>query len=437
MAEQKHLTLEDRIIIESMLTEKCSLSAIADEIGKSLSTVSREVRRGNISVKSGSSVGHAAFNNCKKRYDCSIRKLCSPCLKSVGTRLCRSCNLCTLHCEKYEKEECRRLSKPPYVCNGCGLIGYCTLEKKKYIAKNADERYRKVLSEARIGVNYTEEELAYLDSLITPLVKKGQSPHHICITNNDLLPVSESTIYRLIDSQLISAKNIDLPRKVRFRPRKKKVMKKVDKRCRIGRTYVDFLNYLSEHPDTPIVQIDTVEGIKGEACLLTIHFVKAEMMLAFLRGHNTSDSVTEIFNILFEGLGPDEFRALFPLILTDNGTEFSNPEAIEFDAEGKRRCHLFYCDPQASGQKGSAERNHEFIRMFISKGKDFGIYTQAHITYMMNHINSYSRESLGNRCPYDVFEFLYGTKLIDLVGGFKIPPDKVTLNKSVFKEVDV
>ena len=38
------------------------------------------------------------------------------------------------------------------------------------------------------------------------------------------------------------AKNMDMPRKIRFRPRKaKSVPLKVDKSCRAGRTYEDFL----------------------------------------------------------------------------------------------------------------------------------------------------------------------------------------------------
>ena len=51
---------------------------------------------------------------------------------------------------------------------------------------------------------------------------------------------------------------------------------------------------------------------------------------------------------------------------------------------------------------------------------------------MMDHINSYSRESLGNKCPYDVFSFLYGQEILDLLGCHKVPPQDVTLNRSIF-----
>ena len=137
--------------------------------------------------------------------------------------------------------------------------------------------------------------------------------------------VSESTIYRLVDAQVLTARNIDLPRKVKFRKRKQKIHVKVDKACRIGRKYEDFAKYMEENPDTPVIELDSVEGVKGGKVLLTIHFVKAEMMLAYLRDHNDSQSVIDIFNRLYGLFGHDIFVNLFQLCLPDNGSEFSNP----------------------------------------------------------------------------------------------------------------
>lgn len=62
-------------------------------------------------------------------------------------------------------------------------------------------------------------------------------------------------------------------------------------------------------------------------------------------------------------------------------------------------------------------------------------YTQAHIRHMMNHINSYGRPELGDKCPYEMMEFLYGDKILSLLGCTRIDPNLVTLNNSVFKEV--
>ena len=103
---------------------------------------------------------------------------------------------------------------------------------------------------------------------------------------------SEKTIYKLIDLGLLKVKNIDLPRKVRFRNRKKKTtVYKIDKHCLEGRRYEDFLAYMKQHPDTPVVQMDSVEGKKGGKVLLTLHFTNCSLMLAFIRNHNDASQL--------------------------------------------------------------------------------------------------------------------------------------------------
>ena len=199
---------------------------------------------------------------------------------------------------------------------------------------------------------------------------------------------SEKSIYNYIDAGILTAKNLDLPRKVRYRARKSRHDSfKVDKRCRVGRTYIDFNEYITNNPDTPIVELDSVEGLKGGKVLLTIHFVESEFMLAYLRNANDSQSVIDIFEKLYWELNPENFIKLFRLCLTDNGSEFSNPLAIEFDKAGNRRTQLFYCDPSAPQQKGAAENNHELIRRTLPKGTSFNNLTQDKVELMMNHIN--------------------------------------------------
>lgn len=432
MAKHKHLTLANRVTIESMLTEKKSLMKIAKELEKDPTTISREIRLHLIKEKIGGF--RLSYNACVHRFDCTKIHLCHPCKAPRNYSLCRRCLMCNFNCVDFQEEVCNKLKKKPYVCNGCGYRTQCSLEKRFYRAKEAHDAYRESLSASRSGISLNEAEIAYLDELITPLIKQQQSPHHICSTLKDAITVSERTIYRLIEARAISAMNLDLPRKVRFRPRKKTVHVKVDKSCRIGRDYECFKNYIGEHPDMPVVQLDTVEGTKGGKVLLTIHFAKAEMMLAFVREHNDSQSVIEIVEELYSKLGTDNFKKAFPVCLADNGTEFSNPSAIEVDLEGNSRTKIFYCDPSAPYQKGSAERNHEFIRYFFPKGYDFSTYTQADILLMMNHINSYCRQSLGDKSPYDMFAFLYGNDVLESFGCHKIPPQDVTLNRSIFRK---
>lgn len=432
MANQKHLTLSDRTVIETQLTNRSTFKTIALALDKDPSTISKEVRS-HLSVEC---IGgfRRKYNACVKRNVCLVSNLCSPCNAGRKYRYCRSCGMCSRFCPDFENYSCPKLAKPPYVCNGCKFRPECTLEKHFYHAKQADEEYRSHLSESRKGLTFSEEELQHFDCIVSPLIRQGQSLHHICVNNADVLMVSERSLYRIIDAGLISAKNLDLPRKVRFKPRKKKKIFKVDRKCREGRTFEEFKAFMETHPDHPVVQMDSVEGKKGGKVLLTIHFVKAEFMIAFLRDYNDSKSVTDIFCNLYELLGSELFRELFPLILTDNGSEFSNPSAIEKDPSGEKCTAVYYCDPQASWQKGSIERNHEFIRCFLPKGTPFDNLTQADISLMMNHINSYCRESLNNKCPHEMFEFFFGSETLDLLGCRRIPPNEVTLNRSIFKK---
>ena len=227
----------------------------------------------------------------------------------------------------------------------------CTLEKHLYNARYAQKEYEDLRSESRSGFNLTEKELKQLNSVVSPLLMNGQSIHHILTNNADKILRCEKTIYTYVDNGLLDGRNVDMPRKVRFRVRKNKsVTLKVDKACRKGRTYDDYLKYREEHPELPVVELDSVEGIKGGAVLLTIHFVLQKFQLAFLRQANDSQSVIDIFNELYELLGKKLYMKLFPILLCDNGTEFSNPEALEYDSDGKQRSRVFYCNPSAPNE---------------------------------------------------------------------------------------
>jgi IS30 family transposase len=309
------------------------------------------------------------------------------------------------------------------------------LEKRIYSATHAQKEYEAVRSESRQGVQLTEEEALRLDSLISPLIIKGQSLHHICVSHADEIMVDERSLYNYVQSGIFAVKNLDMPRVVRFgKRRKKKDGFKVDKKCRIGRTYQDFLAFMEEHPGLSVVEMDSVEGKKGGKVLLTLHFTVPQFMLAFIRDANTSQSVIDIFNRLYRELQPDPFRRLFQVVLPDNGSEFSNPSALETDPQGRRRTRVFYCDPQAPYQKGAAENNHAMIRRIIPKGTSLDSFTQEDISLMMNHINSYRRANLGDKSPYEVFAALYGEDILRKVGAELIQPDEVTLRPSLLKK---
>lgn len=175
-------------------------------------------------------------------------------------------------------------------------------------------------------------------------------------------------------------------------------------KIKIGRFFTNFNNYINLNPDASIVEMDTVIGTnggKGGKCFLTLLFRKYNFMLIYLLPYKQSKYVIDVFNKLKKLLGPDEFKRLFEVILTDNGTEFSDPESIEIDWEtGEKLSSLSFCDPNCSWQKGSIEKNHEYIRYILPKGTSFAGLTQDDCYKLASHINSVPRVSLNNSTPY-------------------------------------
>ena len=422
-----------RQLLAKLLGEGKSFTAIAKDLGKAVSTISREVRNHSVVRRTGG--GGKPFNECENRFTCQVRSLCEGCFD----RRCKNCpaRRCNLICKSFFAEKCGKLTKPPYVCNGCRKRGVCTLEKRLYNPLAAQKEYEAVWSESHAGISLSEEEIDRIDRIVSPLMKQGQSLNCILANHQSELMIGKSTLYRYVDGSLLSARNIDLPRRVRFAKRKKKSTLKINRKCREGRTYEDFKIYLQEHPGIAAAQLDSVEGRKGGKVLLTVHIVSCELMLMFLRDYNDSASVTACIDLLYRKLGQEIFQKLFPVFVTDNGSEFSDPMKIEYDwtGTGEERTKLFYCDPSAPHQKGSCERNHEFIREIIPKGTSMDDLTQEDIDLVVDHISSYPRPSLGNRTPYEVFSFLYGEDTLQKLGIRKIPADRVTLRPSLLKGV--
>ena len=299
---------------------------------------------------------------------------------------------------------------------------------------------RKNLINVRSHLKITKEAVATINDVIAPLmVHKHHSINQIFIEHPELLNFSKSTFYKYIDLGILNVRNIDLPRKVRFKVKKEYdyTREKTNPRIKVGRFYSDFKDYLEFHPNSSIVEMDTVigtQGGKGGKCLLTLLFRQYNFMLIYLLPYKQSKYVTEIFNNLKKVLGIDEFKRLFEVILTDNGTEFSDPDSIEIDFNtGEKICSLFYCDSHSSWQKGSIEKNHEYIRYILPKGTSFSFLSQDKCFKMASHINSVPRQSLNNVSPYEASYIFIGKDNIDKLQIKKIDYDDIDLTSKLFK----
>lgn len=167
---------------------------------------------------------------------------------------------------------------------------------------------------------------------------------------------------------------------------------------------------------------------------MTLLFRSSSFMLIFLLPACTQAAVKDVFDQLYEGLGPVVFRRTFRIILTDNGPEFKDPWSIERAPNGERRTRVFYCDPYHSNQKGRLEKNHEFIRYIIPKGSSMFYLTPEDARLMTCHINSVARDSLNGQTPFDLASLLISKKVPEFLGLRKISPDEVILKPALLKK---
>ena len=413
----KHLTYEEREFIEIGLNNGRNFTEIARDLKKHRTTIMREVQ-GHRFRKTPSKFNNAK-NLCKyrrecQRYDCSTKEKC------------------------YEEERCSILESAPYVCNGCEQKSKCRKIKYYYYAKFANDEYSEKLRVSRIGTNLTKEEVYDIDKLIGPLIKdKHQSISHIYANHPDEINFSRATMYNYVNLGVFSFRNIDLPRKVRYKKRKENEKQRIRRETAIrkGRTYEDFNKYIEKNTESSIVEMDTVEGVKGGKVFLTLLFRQSKFMLMYLMEKKNMECVDEAFKHIKDVIGIETFKKAFEVVLTDNGSEFFNPLSIERDGE-EIVSHVFYCDPSASWQKGAIEKNHEFIRYILPKGSSFDELTQEKTNLIMSHINSTSRDKLNGKTPYEAELLILNEEDINKLGVIKIKADEVNLSSKLLKGDD-
>lgn len=427
----KHLSREERYEIQRGLREKRTFVEIALMIGCSPDTISKEIR--NHRYKKPFDSKRVIPNRCKYRDSCRKRDICK---KKKGHKCripCRQCTSCNKLCPDFVDYPCPVETKPPYVCNACHKSASCFFTKYLYNADYAQREYEEKLHRSREGIDLTKDELIALDELVSPLIKKGQPIAHIMESHREEIPCSERTLYTYIGKGYLTARNVDMRRTVRYKKRHRKVEVKVSPRKKADHHYRDYQRMLLNEPETRVVEMDTVEGVKGGKVQQTFFWKKEKLMLSFLLDNKDMAGTVGTLDYLEERLGRELFAELFPVILTDNGTEFADPDLFEYGKDGNRRTRLYYCEPRRSDQKGALEKNHEYIRYVLPKGSSFDWLTQEKVLLMINHINSTARPGLKGKRPIDLALQNFGMDVIEKLGLAVISPDDVNLTPSLLK----
>lgn len=426
---QKHLTLEDRFYIENSLNEGLSFKDIAKYLCKDPTTISKEIRLHRLNDVQPKRIFNNPNNFCTKRFRCKKTNVCEKII--ICDTKCSSCSKCNQVCKSFVKEQCTRLLKAPYVCNGCPKPrNRCTVPHKYYYnARFAQRKYEELRKSSREGVNLTKHEALRMDAVVAPLIAQGQSPY-VIVTNHPELDISVKTLYNYIDQGVLLTRNIDLKRKTKFKPRKHTKTGIKNREAFIGRTYADFKALNPEY----YIQMDTVLSAKGSnKCILTFYIPETELFIAKLLNRCTKGAVKAAIDQMEQALGIINFLTVFEVCLTDRGSEFADPDKLEIGVKGIDRMSLYYCDPMRSGQKGGIEEVHTLLRMIIPKGTAFTHLTQWDINKCVNHINSYPRAKLEGMTPYQLSLEKFGPDILRALHLKCIAPDNVTLSPQLLK----
>ncbi len=391
MMIKKRLTLEDRILITELLRRNYKLKDIANAVNCYPSTISREIKKRRIS------------NN--------------------------------------KPEICEKTKRFPFICHNCPRNKICKKRKYYYNYKQSQYDYEDTLKNSRVGIDMTIDEVEYWNEFFKDKIKRKNQPIlHIFNNIKETFPRSIQTFYKYVHKGYFPGINDEmLPRSFSYKPRKKKEEVKTirfDNVIKIGRTIEDFKAYIEKHPDANIVEMDTVIGkFEDKRCIMTLYFRKSKLMLMFLIKKYKPDEVTYVFKFLHKVLGDEMFKKMFEVILTDNGWEFSKPDDIEVNKEtDEKLINVFYTEPYSSWQKGSIERNHEFIRYIIPKGITFDNLIKKNVIDMMNNINNVQRKSLDYHTPFELFKKEYGNDISKKLHLTEIKKDEVNLNYTLLKK---
>ena len=365
----KHINLEQRKSISSCIAHNYKLIQIGELLNLDPTSISKEVKRNRIVAKSGST-----------------------------------------------SKQCDKLNRWPYVCSSCNLrYTTCSFDKYKYDAKIAQNKANANLINSRRGLDLDDEEFKTLDKIIKEGIENKESLYQIKIKNATTINKSLTTLYRYVNKGFLSTKRIDLPYAVKYKKRKhnKKYDYSNNSIDRSNHTYLDYLAYMHQNPRVNAWQLDFLGSIKTDSkSILSLILPELQLIMIHIIKNPNSNKVVTFFDSLEENLGIEEFKTLFPVILTDRDPCFSDISGICYSKNtGEERCKLFFCDPYVSSQKPNIENANKQLRKYFPKKSSIERYTQKDIKEINKRIVDTPLKSLDGYTPKEAFIKVYDEQL--------------------------
>ena len=327
--------------------------------------------------------------------------------------------------------KCPLLKHKCSVCNACKLRNKCMLAQYIYHDEDASKSASIRKHTANSGPRITLADFRKIDDELYDLVaKKGHSVEAAWQCSEVLRKVSPMTLRKWIDDGHTKTLIIHLRRKKTYQNKDKYDYSKEKISLNYTRmplrTIEDYRKFMEEHPDSAVIQTDSVEGKKTDKlAVLTVFHAESKLQTGYL--YNRSNSSNEVYGLLRKHtrLLLDSIKGDRPIVfVTDNGLEFASISRLE---KMSPRVKVFFARPYCSTDKAGCERNHELYRYVFPKGHSFDGLTQEKVNEIFSNINSYIRESLNWKSPCQIVTETLGDGFLKETGLTMISPKDVVL----------
>lgn len=368
-----HLTFGQRKTIANMIAFGKSAKEIAEALGCSPTTVSREILRNRITDSPGA-------------------------------------------------KTCERNGRFPFVCDGCPMRysrSECKLARWRYEAKSAQGAADERLKLARTGLDIEPARFAEIDAAIKEGTDRGDSIYQTMVASK-IDDVSAPTIYRWVSIGAMTTKRIDLPRAVRFKPRKKSEYDyggASSSPQKDGRHWEDFLRRRLSLPGEFYAEMDYLgTPVSSKFAPLTISIPTIQAVFVKKLPKGSPGAAVAFLDRLERAMGAEAFSKIFPCVLTDNDLAFLDPAPLEASClGGGKRTEVFYCDPYQSKQKPHIENKNGQLRRYFQKGRAVDKVPPSYFAESTKQMNGKALRSLGGKTPEEIFVSLYGQDAYDAI----------------------
>ena len=212
--------------------------------------------------------------------------------------------------------------------------------------------------------------------------------------------ISYSTIYRAIyahmfDEPGLSHGNRGAIRKLRHRGKSRHTKDYVERRGKIRISH-DIEERSTEAENRSRIgdwEADTVAGIVGKACLVTLVDRKSRYLLGGKAQEKKADAVNQT---MIDALRDQPCESITP----DRGKEFAKHEEVTQEL----KVEFYFPKPHHPWQRGSNENTNGLIREYLPRGQDLSKYSQEEVQEIFSKINKRPRKCLGYLTPYEVYK---------------------------------